>query len=72
MSDALDYTPEQALYDASVRASKEDYDGAIIMLVRGVDTGSTDLCHFVSGLHGVQAVGLLDLLKTRFLLGILE
>lgn len=72
MPDSYDYTPQQALFDASNRAANEDFDGAIILLVRGVDSGTTDLCHYISGLNGIQASGVLGLLKTRIQISMLE
>lgn len=69
--DALDYTPQQALNDASVAAAHHDFDGAILILFNHEDERNVDITHFVSGATGPQIVSYLELLKTKFSLRVL-
>ena len=69
--DSLDYTPAQALIDASVAAQKRDYDAAILILINDVDDGDIDLTHFISGATGARLISYLEVLKTRFTLRML-
>lgn len=69
--DALDYTPEQALSDATSAALNRDYDGAIIVLFNDQDDGNIDITHFISGTTGARLVSYLEVLKTKFSLQLL-
>lgn len=69
--DSLDYTPAQALIDASAAAQKRDYDAAILILINDVDDGDIDLTHFISGATGARLISYLEVLKTRFTLQLL-
>lgn len=71
MNDSLDYTPEQALADATEATQKADYDGAIVILLRNIDGSEADITHFMSGVRGMQIVSVLEVLKTRVSLGVL-
>lgn len=72
MPDSLDYTPQQALSDAADRVQKEDFDCAIIILAKKTQSGTPSLSHFASGVYGLDAVALLEVLKTNYVLGILS
>lgn len=66
--DALDYTPEQALADASNLVESRDFDGAVVILFSGLDSPETDLTHFISGATNTQLVSLLEIVKTKLAL----
>jgi hypothetical protein len=66
--DALDYTPEQALADASELVANNDFDGAIVILFSGLDSPETDLTHFISGATNIQLVSILEMVKTKLAL----
>ena len=69
--DSLDYTPAQALTDASIAAQERDYDAAILILINDADDGDIDITHFISGATGARLVSYLEVLKTRFTLRML-
>lgn len=66
--DALDYTPEQALADASNLVESRDFDGALIILFSGLDSPETDLTHFISGASNMQLLSILEMVKTKLAL----
>lgn len=66
--DSLDYTPEQALADASTLVESRDFDGALIILFSGLDSPETDLTHFISGATNMQLVSILEMVKTKLAL----
>ncbi len=69
--DSLDYTPAQALNDASILAQERDFDSAIVILINDADDGDIDITHFISGATGARLVSYLEVLKTRFTLRML-
>lgn len=69
--DSLDYTPAQALIDASAAAQNRDYDAAVLILINDADDGDIDITHFISGATGARLVSYLEVLKTRFALQLL-
>ncbi len=71
MIDSLDYTPAQALHDASAAAQRRDYDGAIIMLINDEDGDDVEITHFISGATASRVVSHLEVLKTKFTLQLL-
>jgi len=66
--DALDYTPEQALADASELVANHEFDGAIIILFSNPDSSGVDLTHFISGATHLQMVSILEMVKTKLAL----
>lgn len=66
--DALDYTPEQALADASELAANHDFDGAVVVLFSDPDSHGVDLTHFISGATHLQMVSILEMVKTKLAL----
>lgn len=69
--DSLDYTPQQAIDDATLAVNNRDYDGAILILFNDADDGDIEITHFVSGATGSRLVSYLEVLKTKFTLQLL-